>query len=76
MVCAVAASQTDEVETLVEQYLERSRGNAVAALRQAISDALVDAVECRQKLQVFERATSRGYVRQPPPKPDAIARLT
>lgn len=65
MVCAVAA-RADEVETLVEQYLEKSRGNAVGALRQAISDALVDAVEYRQKLGAAERAASRGFTRQPP----------
>ncbi|QIJ76177.1 hypothetical protein GU700_17210 [Methylobacterium sp. NI91] len=67
MVCAVAAARTNEVETLVEQYLERSRGNSVAALRQAVSDALVDAIECRQRIQAAERAASRGFTRQLPP---------
>ena len=66
MTCAVVAARTEEVETLVEQYLERSRGNAVAALRKAISDALVDAVEYRQKLEAAERAASRGFARQLP----------
>lgn len=47
MVCAVAAARADAVDVLVERYLETSNGNAVAALRQAISDALQDAVECR-----------------------------
>ncbi|MEN3208663.1 hypothetical protein PUR23_01275 [Methylorubrum populi] len=64
---AVAAARTDEVEILVEQYLEKTRGNAAAALRQAISDALVDAVECRQRLEAAKRAASRGFMRQPPP---------
>jgi hypothetical protein len=67
MGCAVTAAQDDEVEALVEQYLEKSRGNAVGALRQAISDALVDAVECRQRLKAAERAASRGFMRQVPP---------
>lgn len=66
MMGAVAVAQADEVESLVEQYLERSRGNAVAALRQAISDALVDAVECRQRLEMAERSASRGFARRPP----------
>lgn len=66
MVCAVAAVRMNEVGTLVEQYLERSRGNAVVALRQAVSDALVDAVECRQRIQAAERAASRGFMRQLP----------
>lgn len=66
MVGAAAAARTNEVETLVEQYLERSRGNALAALRQAVSDALVDTVECRQRIQAAERAASRGFMRQMP----------
>lgn len=66
MVYTVAAARTNEVEALVEQYLERSRGNAVAALRQAISDALVVAVECRQNLKAAEQAASRGFTRQLP----------
>ncbi len=66
MGCAVTAAQENEVEALVEQYLEKSRGNAVGALRQAISDALVDAVEYRQKLEAAERAASRGFTRQLP----------
>lgn len=66
MVCAVAAAQADEVDLLVEHYLERSRGNAVVALRQAISDALADAVECQRKLAAAERAVSRGFMRQVP----------
>ena len=64
MVCAVAAARADEVEILVEQYLEKSQGSAVRALRQAISDALVDAIECRQRLEAAERAASRGFMRQ------------
>lgn len=71
MVCAVAAARADEVEVLVEQYLETSKGNAVAALRQAISDALQDAVECRHRLEAAERAASRGFTRQTP-----LARMT
>ena len=67
MMSAVAAARADEVETLVGQYLEKSRGSAVAALRQAISDALVDAIECRQRLEAAERAASRGFMRQGPP---------
>ncbi|QIJ76259.1 hypothetical protein GU700_17695 [Methylobacterium sp. NI91] len=63
MECAVAAARADEVEELVERYLEKSRGNAVAALRLAISDALIDAVECRLKLKASERAASRGFAR-------------
>ncbi|UYW26975.1 hypothetical protein OKC48_27815 [Methylorubrum extorquens] len=63
MVCAVAAARADEVDVLVEQYLDTSSGNAVAALRHAISDALQDAVECRQKLEAAERAASRGKCR-------------
>ncbi|PXW57492.1 hypothetical protein [Methylobacterium sp. B4] len=66
MACAVAAARADEVETLVEQYLESSRGNALVALRQAVSDALVDAIECRQKLAAAERTASRGFRRQMP----------
>jgi|UPI000377632E hypothetical protein len=69
MVCAVAMARADEVETLAEQYLERSRGNAMMALRLAISDALVDAVECRQRIEAAERAASRGFMRQLPPTP-------
>lgn len=64
--CAVAAARADEVEILVERYLEKSRGNAVAALRLAVSEALVDAVECRQRLEAAERAASRGFMRQLP----------
>ena len=67
MVCAVAAARADEVEILVEQYLEKSQGSALRALRQAISDALVEAVECRQKLEAAERAASYGFMRQLPP---------
>lgn len=66
MVGAVAAARANEVEILVDQYLERSRGSAVAALRQAISDALLDAVEYRQKLEAAERAASRGFSRRGP----------
>lgn len=66
MVCAVAAMRADEVDVLVDQYLETSSGNAVAALRQAISDALQDSIEYRQKLVAAERAASRGYTRQMP----------
>lgn len=66
MVCAVAAARADEVDLLVEHYLEGSRGNAVVALRQAISDALADAVECQRKLEAAERAVSRGFMRQAP----------
>lgn len=66
MISGVAAALVDEVEILVEQYLEKSGGNAVAALRQAISDALVDAVECRQRREAAERAASRGFIRQVP----------
>ncbi|UYW33132.1 hypothetical protein [Methylorubrum extorquens] len=51
------------MDVLVEQYLDTSSGNAVAALRHAISDALQDAVECRQKLEAAERAASRGKCR-------------
>ncbi|CAO4133402.1 hypothetical protein [Methylorubrum extorquens] len=64
MVCALAAARADEVEILVEHYLEKSRGSAVTALRQAIPDVLVDAVECRQRLEAAERAASRGFMRQ------------
>lgn len=45
MVCAVTSALTSEVETRAERYLERSKDNAVAALRPAIFDPLVDAVE-------------------------------
>lgn len=55
-----------EVEALVEQYIERSRGNAVMALQQAISDALVDGIESRLRLEAVERAASRGFMRQLP----------
>jgi hypothetical protein len=56
-----------EVEALVEQYyIERSRGNAVMALRQAISDALVDGIESRLRLEAAERAASREFMRQLP----------
>lgn len=55
---AVAAARADEVEILVEEYLRTSQGSAIAARRQAISDALVDAVECRQRLEAAERAAS------------------
>lgn len=58
--------RTNEVETLVEQYLERLQGIAVAALRQAVADVLMDAVECRQRIQAAERAASRGFMRQLP----------
>lgn len=58
--------RTNEVETLVEQYLERLQGIAVAALRQAVADVLMDAVECRQRIQAAERAASRGFMRQMP----------
>ncbi|MCP1539963.1 hypothetical protein [Methylorubrum extorquens] len=66
MVCAVAAARADAVDVLVEQYLETSSSNAVAALRQAISDALQDAVECRQNLEAAERVASRGFTRRMP----------
>lgn len=66
MVCAVATARADEVDLLVEHYLERLRGNAIAALRQAISDALADGVECRRKLEAAERAVSSGFMRQIP----------
>ncbi|ACK84642.1 hypothetical protein [Methylorubrum extorquens] len=61
---AVAAARADEVEILVEQYLKNAQGSPVAALRQAISDALVDAMECRQRLEAAERAASRDFMRQ------------
>lgn len=65
--CVVAEAQADEVGILIEQYLRTSQGSAVAALRQAISDALVDAVERRQRLKAAERAASRSFTRQLPP---------
>lgn len=66
MMGAAVAAQAEETERLVEQYLQRSQGNALAALRQAISEALVDAVEFRQKLAAAERVASRGFTRQLP----------
>ena len=66
MMCAVGAARADEVEILVERYLEKSRWNAVAALRLAVSEALVYAVERRQRLEAAERAASRGFMRQLP----------
>lgn len=71
MVCAVEAARADEVYALTEQHLERSRGNALGAFRHAISDALVDAVECRQRLEAAERA-SRGFMRQLPPSASEV----
>lgn len=64
MVYAVAAAWADEVEMLPGQYLEQVRGNAVAALLLAISDTLVDAVECRLKLKAAERTAPRNFALQ------------
>lgn len=45
------------METLVEQDIRTSQGSAVAALRQAISDALVDEVDCRLRLPTSQAAS-------------------
>jgi hypothetical protein len=61
---AVRGSLT-EVDLLVEHYLHGSNGDALLALRQALADALRDAVDARIRILELERAASAGYRRRP-----------
>lgn len=75
MDATLASEGTGEIDLVVGLYLDRARGDAHAALRAAVTDALRDAVEARLTILELQRAASLGYLRQPPiPQPDERAR--
>lgn len=52
-----------ETERIAEAYLDRAGGNARAALRLAIRDALTDLAEAEGHVARADRRVSAGYVR-------------
>lgn len=52
-----------DVAKLASAYLARSRGDAVVALQEAITDALQEQEEAKKREIAKERCISRGYVR-------------
>jgi len=51
------------VSAIEEAYLAQARGDAAAALRRAIGDALADLAEMERHSRRVERLLSRGFVR-------------
>lgn len=60
-----AREDLSEIDLLTHRYLQASMGDALLALRQALSDALRDAVDARLRILELERAASAGYRRRP-----------
>lgn len=65
------------VETIAAAYLDNAGGDAGAALREAIADALADLCEAERRTRRAERLISYGYARgriaEPAPGPGGVA---
>ena len=59
----VLPREADAVSAIAEAYLTEAGGDAAAALRQAIGDALADLAEMERRTRRAERLVSRGFVR-------------
>ena len=55
--------EADAVSAIAEAYLAQAGGDAAAALRRAIGDALADLAEMERRTRRAERLVSRGFVR-------------
>ena len=55
--------ETDAVSAIAAAYLAQAGGDAAAALRRAIGDALADLAEMERRTRRAERLVSRGFVR-------------
>jgi hypothetical protein len=55
--------ETDAVSAIAKAYLAQAGGDAAAALRRAIGDALADVAEMERRTRRAERLVSRGFVR-------------
>lgn len=60
------APPSSPVEDIARAYLVTAQGDAEAALRSAISDALADLCEAERRTRRQDRLISRGYVRASP----------
>ncbi|WP_336485600.1 hypothetical protein [Methylobacterium nigriterrae] len=56
-------SQSPTVEAIAAAYLEAAQGDASAAIRAIIRDALTDLCEAERRTLRRDRLISRGYVR-------------
>ena len=59
----VLPREADAVSAIAEAYLAQAGGDAAAALRRAIGDALADLAEMERHTRRVERLVSRGFVR-------------
>jgi hypothetical protein len=55
--------EPSRVEAIARAYVEASGGDARAALRLAIEDALICLIEMERRARRAERLVSRGFVR-------------
>jgi hypothetical protein len=67
---------TSDLDAIVASYLASNGGDADAALRQALRDALADLLELERRTRQAERLVSRGYVRGARTRPPAGAEDT
>jgi hypothetical protein len=66
---SLMSTHSPTVEQVVRSYLDGAEGDAEAALRQVVADALADFTEMERRSAQKDRLISRGYVRSGPHRP-------